>query len=114
VPRQTLDELETELADVSQAILEDPDQAEEVHVAGSAPGFKEEQDDDGPDGLPSTGFSPINFNVTTRRISDIYSSFNDNELDTTPARTRRTDARSNSIYVTRRSDRRSRKLTVKK
>ncbi len=35
--------------------------------------------------LPSTAFSPINFNVTNRRISDIFSSFNDHELDTTPA-----------------------------
>ena len=51
----------------------------------TAKGFEAEQDDDGLDGLPSTAFSPINFNVTTRRISDIYSSFNDNELDTTPA-----------------------------
>lgn len=53
--------------------------------SGSVKGFEAEQDDDDLDNLPSTAFSPINFNVTTRRISDIYSSFNDNELDTTPA-----------------------------
>jgi enamine deaminase RidA (YjgF/YER057c/UK114 family) len=48
-------------------------------------GFEAEQDDEDQEDIPSTAFSPINFNVTNRRISDIFASFNDGELDTTPA-----------------------------
>lgn len=79
------------IGDVSQADGEQADVASEIeqgdysNVVGGTSLFEAEGDDDEPDDLPSTAFSPINFNVTTRRISDIYASFNDNELDTTPA-----------------------------
>ncbi len=78
-------ESEVDLKDSSEAVLESLDQDEDAHVSGSDIGFEAEQDDDGLDDIPSTAFSPINFGVTTRRISDIFASFNDNELDTTPA-----------------------------
>lgn len=76
--------IEADELDVAKADDAGLDQ-DDGSLLGVARGFEVEQDDDGSDDLPSTAFSPINFNVTTRRISDIYSSFNDGELDTTPA-----------------------------
>ncbi len=81
---ETIADAEADVTDLAGATTVETDQDDEGQ-SGITKGFEAEQDDDGPDDLPSTAFSPINFNVTTRRISDIYSSFNDNELDTTPA-----------------------------
>ena len=64
----------------------DDDADDEILGSGQSSFVAEaELDDDSNGELPSTAFSPVNFNVTTRRISDIFASFNDKELDTTPA-----------------------------
>jgi hypothetical protein len=47
--------------------------------------FVQEDEDDSIDGLPSTAFSPINFNVTNRQIRDLHLSYSEGELDTSPA-----------------------------
>lgn len=87
-----MDETGSGMSDDMSTYNEDAESADSSDLADDSVlsgkreiGFEIEEDDDETDGLPSTAFSPINFNVTTRRISDIYSSFNDRELDTTPA-----------------------------
>ncbi len=70
---------------VNEDVEKNIDQDEDASSLDDDLGFEAEQDDDGPDNISSTAFSPINFSVTTRRVSDIFASFNDNELDTTPA-----------------------------
>lgn len=71
------------LADVS--VVADIDGSDEQPENGqSQREFVRETDQDDVGDLPPTAFSPINFNITNRRIADIYSSFNDKELDTTP------------------------------
>lgn len=47
--------------------------------------FEVESDADDLVQVPTSAFSPINYSVTTRRISDIFSSYNENELETSPA-----------------------------
>lgn len=63
----------------------DGDLDEGLQSSNRTPGFEQEIDDEGADEAPTTAFSPINFQISTRRISDIFTSFNDGELDTTPA-----------------------------
>lgn len=72
-----------EVAVVGQA--SEVTELEEGNFISGSGEFEAESDDEGIGGLIGTAFSPINFNVTNRRIGDIFSSFNDGELETTPA-----------------------------
>lgn len=82
-PIESTTEADTVVSADNTSIEVEQNDGGEVQVDNGV--FEDEEEDDGTDELPSTAFSPINFNVTTRRISDIYASFNDRELDTTPA-----------------------------
>jgi hypothetical protein len=68
-------------SEISQDAIPDAEQSPQ----GSGSDFEREDEDDEPTDAISGAFSPISFDVTTRRIRDIFASYNEGELDTTPA-----------------------------